>query len=77
MQIINTLLVALSAVSAVVAAPTPAEGALMVRAPKYYSGPYTNFPGKNTWKGFEELVSKPLMDCSSLRSLELASSRAH
>ena len=59
MQIVKTLLVALSAVSAVVAAPTPAEGALMVRAPNYYSGPYTNFPGKNTWKGFEELVSKP------------------
>ena len=33
------------------------ETVSIMAAPQWYSGPWQNFPSKNTWRSFNELVS--------------------
>ena len=62
MGLLKVFVVALSAISAVGAIPMPKDdnaekdSPYITDAPKSYSGDYTKFPGKETWKDFEELV---------------------
>ena len=61
---LKSLLLTLVAVApGVLASPLPEATANnetavnILAAPQWYSGPWQNFPKKNTWRSFNELVS--------------------